>query len=95
MRIRLLITIAISILVGFVSAVWRYKLDPPGTGASILAFPVILSLLFINLTLFVSGLVLALLRNPLAPSVAVAPLFIWISFLVLNAFIDAQFSPIG
>lgn|GEM_PF-4056188 len=83
----LTITVVISVFVGLLAAVWRYKiLDPEGTGGSILAMPIILTMFPFCIALFFAGVLT--LKERFGPFLILASFLIPISFFVLNRLIQ-------
>ena len=76
------ITLLFSLVVGFLAALWRFKLDPEGTGGSILALPVIMTLFPLCITLLLVGLLT--LNKSYGPFLVAASFLAFISFYVLN-----------
>lgn len=76
----ILVTLASSLLVGYIAAYCGFLLDPGGTGGSILAFPVIAAVTVLSIGLFIGGLV-TFSRKP-SPYLLASSVVVSISFSI-------------
>ncbi len=74
------ITILLSSVAGFLTALWAISLDPKGTGGSILMIPVIFTLFPISIVLFITGLIS--LKSSFGKYLVATSLLIPISFFI-------------
>ena len=74
------ITLLLSLIAGLLFDLWLNILDPKGTGGSILALPVILTLFIVCIAIFVTGLIN--IKNPFGRYLAAASIIIPIVFFI-------------
>ena len=82
MKKRVVITVFMSALAGFLAALWRTALDPTGTGGSILALPIIIVMVPLCIAFFVLGLFTT--DRPFGLPLILAAVLIPISFVFIN-----------
>lgn len=86
---RLAVTVVLSVFVGWLAAMWRYKiLDPEGTGGGILALPISITLFPLCGLLFLLGILT--LDRSFGPYLVMASFLIVVSFFIINGLLSPQ-----